>query len=153
MRNTFSANEIISVLQGEGYRAVYEHDGVENAYIQSGSQGHFWEMNIGDTQADEQMENVVITYVMSVNPVRFPVGKICNDYNGATKFGTASYSFEEHIDFENDAFVRLDLGFSFGGGVSDDWVINQIRMWDICVQIFIDTIHENEEAVSDDASL
>ena len=45
MKNTFSASEIVSVLQGEGYRALYEHDGIDNAYISSGSQGNFWEMN------------------------------------------------------------------------------------------------------------
>jgi hypothetical protein len=90
---------------------------------------------------------------MTVNPVRFPVGKICNDYNRATRFGTASYFFDEDLDFEDGAYIRLDLGISFDGGVSDDWLIQQIKMWDVCVQIFIDTIHENEEAVSDDASL
>jgi len=153
MKNTFSASEIVSVLQGEGYRALYEHDGIDNAYISSGSQGNFWEINIGDTQDDEQMGNVVITYLMSVNPVQFPVGKICNDYNRATRFGTASYNFDDDLDFEDGAFIRLDLGISFDGGVSDDWLINQIRMWDVCVEIFIDTIHENEETVSDDASL
>jgi len=153
MKNTFSASEIVSVLQGEGYRALYEHDGIDNAYISSGSQGNFWEINIGDTQDDEQMGNVVITYLMSVNPVQFPVGKICNDYNRATRFGTASYNFDDDLDFEDGAFIRLDLGISFDGGVSDDWLINQIRMWDVCVEIFIDTIHENEEAISDDASL
>jgi len=153
MKNTFSASEIVSVLQGEGYRALYEHDGIDNAYISSGSQGNFWEINIGDTQDDEQMGNVVITYLMSVNPVQFPVGKICNDYNRATRFGTASYNFDDDLDFEDGAFIRLDLGISFDGGVSDDWLINQIRMWDVCVEIFIDTIHENEESVSDDASL
>ena len=153
MKNTFSASEIVSVLQSEGYRAVYEHDGIDNAYISSGGQGNFWEINIGDTQDDEQMENVVITYLMSVNPVVFPVGKICNDYNRATRFGTASYSFDDDLDFEDSTFIRLDMGFSFDGGVSNDWLINQIRMWDVCVQIFIDTIHENEETVSDDASL
>jgi len=153
MKNTFSASEIVSVLQGEGYRALYEHDGIDNAYISSGSQGNFWEINIGDTQDDEQMGNVVITYLMSVNPVQFPVGKICNDYNRATRFGTASYNFDDDLEFEDGAFIRLDLGISFDGGVSDDWLINQIRMWDVCVEIFIDTIHENEETVSDDASL
>ena len=153
MKNSFSANEIVAVLQGEGHRALYEHDGIDNAYISSGGQGNFWEINIGDTQDDEQMENIVITYLMSVNPVIFPVGKICNDYNRATRFGTASYSFDEDIDFESSAFIRLDMGFSFDGGVSNDWLINQIRMWDVCVQILIDTIHENEEPVSDDASL
>jgi hypothetical protein len=153
MKNTFSASEIVSVLQGEGYRALYEHDGIDNAYISSGSQGNFWEINIGDTQDDEQMGNVVITYLMSVNPVQFPVGKICNDYNRATRFGTASYNFDDDLDFEDGAFIRLDLGISFDGGVSDDWLINQIRMWDVCVEIFIDTTHENEEPVSDDASL
>jgi hypothetical protein len=45
------------------------------------------------------------------------------------------------------------LGISFDGGVSDDWLLQQIKMWDVCVQIFIDTIHENEETVSDDVSL
>jgi hypothetical protein len=99
------------------------------------------------------MDNVVITYLMSVNPVIFPVGKICNDYNRATRFGTASFSFDEEVDFEGSAFIRLDMGFSFDGGVSDEWLLHQIRMWDVCVQIFIDTIHENEEAISDDASL
>ncbi len=153
MKNTFSASEIVSVLQGEGYRALYEHDGIDNAYISSGSQGNFWEINIGDTQDDEQMGNVVITYLMSVNPVQFPVGKICNDYNRATRFGTASYNFDDDLEFEDGAFIRLDLGISFDGGVSDDWLINQIRTWDVCVEIFIDTIHENEETVSDDASL
>ena len=153
MKNTFSASEIVAVLQSEGYRAVYEHDGIDNAYISSGGQGNFWEINIGDTQDDEQMENVVITYLMSVNPVVFPVGKICNDYNRATRFGTASYSFDDDLDFEDSTFIRLDMGFSFDGGVSNDWLINQIRMWDVCVQIFIDTIHENEEAISDDASI
>ncbi len=153
MKNTFSASEIVSVLQGEGYRALYEHDGIDNAYISSGSQGNFWEINIGDTQDDEQMGNVVITYLMSVNPVQFPVGKICNDYNRATRFGTASYNFDDDLEFEDGAFIRLDLGISFDGGVSDDWLINQIRMWEVCVEIFIDTIHENEETVSDDASL
>ena len=153
MKNTFSASEIVEILQGEGYRALYEYDGIDNAYISSGSQGNFWEINIGDTQDDEQMGNVVITYLMSVNPVQFPVGKICNDYNRATRFGTASYNFDDDLEFEDGAFIRLDLGISFDGGVSDDWLINQIRMWDVCVQIFIDTIHENEEAISDDASI
>ena len=153
MKNSFSANEIVAVLQGEGYRALDEHDGIDNAYISSGSQGNFWEINISDLQDDEQMENIVITYLMTVNPVRFPVGKICNDYNRATRFGTASYFFDEDLDFEDGAYIRLDLGISFDGGVSDDWLIQQIKMWEVCVQIFIDTIHENEETVSDDASL
>ena len=99
------------------------------------------------------MDNVVITYLMSVNPVIFPIGKICNDYNRATRFGTASYSFNEDTAVEGNVFIRLDMGLSFDGGVSDDWLIHQIRMWDVCVQIFIDTIHENEEKLSDDASL
>ena len=55
MKNTFSANEIVAVLQGEGYRALYEHDGIDTAYISSGSQGNFWEINIGDTQDDEHL--------------------------------------------------------------------------------------------------
>jgi hypothetical protein len=134
-------------------RGEKQHDGIHNAYIESGSQGNFWEINIGDTQDDEQMDNVVITYLMSVNPVIFPIGKICNDYNRATRFGTASYSFNEDTAVEGNVFIRLDMGLSFDGGVSDDWLIHQIRMWDVCVQIFIDTIHENEEKLSDDASL
>jgi len=153
MKNTYSANEIIAILQSEGYRAVYEHDGIDNAFISSGSQGNFWEINIGDTKDDEQMDDVLITYLVAVDPVAFPVGKICNEYNRSTRFGTASYEFDDDPEFEDSAFIRLDMVFSFDGGVSDDWLINQIRMWDVCVQMFIDTVHGNEEPMSDDASL
>ena len=152
MKNTFSAREIVAILQSEGYRALYEHDGIDNAHISSGSQGNFWEINIGDTQNDAQMDDVLITYMTSVDPVVFPVGKICNDYNRSMRFGTASYNFDDDLDYEESTFIRLDMVFSFDGGVSSDWLINQIRIWDVCVQKFIETIHENEEPISDDES-
>ena len=67
-------------------------------------------MNISAPQDDEQLENIVITYLMTVDQVQFPVGKICNDYNRASRFGAASYFFEEDLDFEDGAYIRLDLG-------------------------------------------
>jgi hypothetical protein len=145
MKNTFSASEIVSVLQGEGYRALYEHDGIDNAYISSGSQGNFWEINIGDTQDDEQMGNILITYLMSVNPIRFPVGKICNQFNTISPNGVATFRMDDNHDLTEDVMISLDFSVSLTGGVADEWLEDSVSMWDYILGTFDKTVRECEE--------
>jgi len=150
MKAMFTATEIISILQDEGYRAKYEVDDEGNASINSGSQGLSWEIRINTPDEDGNFEMLLFTYIEMVNHSIFPVGKICNDYNSEYNFGTASYTFSDEFGTTDESFIRLDLGASFMGGVTEEWVRTEIGRWEICLANFKKKIQVNEETLPDD---
>lgn len=150
MKAMFTATEIISILQDEGYRAKYEVDEDGNSAIKSGSQGLSWEIRVNTPDEDGNFEMLLFTYLELVNHSIFPVGKICNDYNSEYNFGTASYTFSDEYGTADESFIRIDLGASFMGGVTEEWVRTEIGRWEICLANFKKKIEINEEALPDD---
>ena len=109
MKTEITPEEIVSLLQNEGYRAVCEPCDI-NLTIHSASQGFAWEIFVGVTDESEASDFLIFSHSRSVSPVLFPVGRICNEFNTISPDGVATFSMDDNQDLTED--VMLSLNFS-----------------------------------------
>jgi hypothetical protein len=95
MKTEITADEIVSLLHNEGYRAVCEPSDI-NLTIHSASQGLAWEIYVGVTDTTEASNYLIFSHTRFVNPVLFPVGRICNEFNTVSPHGTATFGMDDN---------------------------------------------------------
>jgi hypothetical protein len=154
MKTTYSPAEMIPLISEWGYMASYHHNGNGAADItafDTNNVGFMWQIHLGDVAEDEQVKHMNFSMKLSLNPVHFPVGKICNDYNRSNLCGTAAY-FEDETFGESDMTLTLSHDMCFIGGVSETWVSGQIARWQIALDRFEEIVETNEEPGIDEDS-
>ena len=153
MKTEITADEIVSLLHDMGYRASYEHEDGMRGVITSASQGFEWTIYLGDVLEDIPTEILRFRFTIFLNPFAYPVGKICNQYNWLHSFGSAHYPDGELVDEDGETAMTLGFTVSCTGGVSEDWLQDQILKWDTCLNDFRTTVIENMDMDIDDDSV
>ena len=143
MKTEITPIEVVSLLHDMGYRAMYEHQDGMRGVITSASQGHDWTIFLGDVLGDVPTEVLRFNFPIVVNPVAYPVGKICNEYNERYSFGCAYYSLDDYGVLDGKALLNLDFAMSCTGGVSEDWLRDQLEKWDVCLHDFFSIVVDN----------
>jgi hypothetical protein len=105
----------------------------DNSVIESGSGGWHWSLKVEDATLDTEISEARFMFLIPVNPILYPVGKICNDFNNTCHVGAAQYILADDDDEDRDTLLAIDLEVSFVGGVATDWIVNQLMLWDIAV--------------------
>ena len=146
MITEITASEVIEVLHGLGYRASFEYEEQRRGVISSASHGREWWIYLGDVSEDEPTQVLRFQFFMFVNPIAYPVGKICNEYNLLHSFSSAHYSLDDDGSTNGEAMLFLGYAVSCTGGVSVEWLIDQIEKWDESTVAFHELIVENEES-------
>ena len=149
MKTEITADEIVSLLHELGYRASYELNET-NLIVSSASQGFGWEIHISVTEESEASDFLIFSHVRLVNPVLFPVGKICNQFNIISPNGVATFRMDDNHDLSEDVMISLSFSVSLTGGVADEWLEDSISMWDYILGTFDKTVRECEEPAATD---
>ena len=144
MKTEITADEIVSLLQNEGYRAVCEPSDI-NLTIHSASQGMDWEIYVGVTDESQATNFLIFSHSRFVNPVLFPVGRICNEFNTISPHGTATFGMADNQDMTEDVMISVDFSISLIGGVADEWLEDSISRWELILEIFDKKVRECEE--------
>ena len=147
MKTEITPEEIVSLLQSEGYRAICEPCDI-NLTIYSASQGFAWEIFVGVTDESEASDFLIFSHSRSVSPVLFPVGRICNEFNTISPDGVATFSMDDNQDLTEDVMISLDFSVTLTGGVSDEWLEDSISRWELILGIFDKKVRECEETCS-----
>ena len=149
MKTEITADEIVSLLQNEGYRAVCEPSDI-NLTIHSASQGLAWEIYVGVTDTTEASNYLIFSHTRFVNPVLFPVGRICNEFNTVSPHGTATFGMDDNQEMTEDVMISVDFSISLIGGVADEWLEDSISRWELILEIFDKKVRECEEPAAVD---
>jgi hypothetical protein len=149
MKTEITADEIVSLLQNTGYRAVCVPSDI-NLTIHSASQGMDWEIYVGVTDESQASNFLIFSHSRFVNPVLFPVGRICNEFNTVSPHGTATFGMDDNQDMTQDVMISVDFSISLIGGVADEWLEDSISRWELILEIFDKKVRECEEACSKD---
>ena len=149
MKTEITADEIVSLLQNEGYRAMCEPCDI-NLTIYSASQGFAWEIFVGVTDESEASDFLIFSHSRSVSPVLFPVGRICNEFNTISPDGVATYSMDENQDLTEDVMLSLNFSVSLRGGVAEEWLEIVVSRWEMILEIFDKTVRECKEPAAKD---
>ena len=149
MKTEITADEIVSLLHSLGYRASYELDG-SDVEVESASQGFIWQVTICDSNESQASDFLIFSHLRGVNPVLFPIGRICNEFNSESPHGVATYLLVDDPDLDEEAILKLEFSVSLHGGVSDDWVISQITGWDFILGMFDKKVRECKEPAAKD---
>ena len=144
MKTEITADEVVSLLHGLGYRASYELNDI-NLIVSSASQGFEWYIHISVTEESEASDFLIFSHTRLVSPVLFPVGKICNQFNIISPNGVATFRMDDNHDLTEDVMISLDFSVSLTGGVADEWLEDSISMWDYILGTFDKTVRECEE--------
>ena len=147
MKTEINADEIVSLLHDMGYRASYEIND-SDVEVASASQGFIWEVTICDSDESQASDFLIFSHLRGVNPVLFPIGRICNEFNSESPHGVATYLLVDDPDLPEKAIIKLEFSVSLRGGVSEDWVSSQITGWDFILGMFDKKVRECEEACS-----
>jgi len=151
MKTEIAADEIVSLLQNEGYRAVCEPSEI-NLTVHSASQGLAWEIYVGVTDESEASDFLIFSHSRFVSPVLFPVGRICNEFNTISPHGTATFGMDDNQDMTQDVMISVDFSISLIGGVADEWLEDSISRWELILEIFDKKVRECEEPAATDES-
>ena len=151
MKTEITADEIVSLLHALGYRAMCELDG-DILTVNSASQGFEWEIFVGERNENEAANFLIFTHSRDVNPVQFPVGRICNEFNRTSPHGVATFSMDDREELIEDARITLDFSISLIGGVADEWLEDSISMWEMILGMFDQKVRECEEPAAKDES-
>jgi hypothetical protein len=149
MKIEITAEEIVSILHDMGYRASCEQEGLD-VIVHSASQGFMWQLSICDLNESQASDFLMFSHLRDVNPVLFPVGRICNEFNREAPQGVATYIILEDEDRSYDALINLEIAVSLRGGVSEEWIRSQITGWDFTIGMFDQKVRECEEPSSND---
>ena len=149
MKTEITPEEIVSLLQSEGYRAICEPCEI-NLTIYSASQGFAWEIFVGVTDESEASDFLIFSHSRSVSPVLFPVGRICNEFNTISPDGVATFSMDDNQDLTEDVMLSLNFSVSLRGGVAEEWLEIAVSRWEMILEIFDKKVRECEEACSKD---
>jgi hypothetical protein len=149
MKTEITADEVVSLLHALGYRAMCEIDGTD-VVVNSASQGFSWQVTVCDANENQASDFLMFCHLRGVNPVLFPVGRICNEFNRQAPHGVATYILLENDEMPEEAIINLEFAVSLHGGVSDDWVSSQITSWDFTLGMFDQKVRECEEPASTD---
>ena len=151
MKTEITPEEIVSLLQNEGYRAVCEPCDI-NLTIYSASQGFAWEIFVGVTDESEASDFLIFSHSRSVSPVLFPVGRICNEFNTISPDGVATYSMDDNQDLTEEIMISLNFSVSLRGGVTEEWLEIAVSRWEMILEIFDKKVRECEEPTAPDES-
>jgi hypothetical protein len=149
MTSTFTPHQIVQILHESGYRADISESEDYDYTIESGSGGLKWILELGDVQEFGTTESARFIFLVSVDPMRYPIGKICNDFNLNMYVGVAQYIFPEPEDEDQEVTLLLGHYLDFTGGVSVEWFKHQLMCWSLAVDKFRATLIENREAMID----
>ena len=147
MKTEITAEEIVSILHDMGYRASCEQEGLD-VIVHSASQGFMWQLSICDLNESQASDFLMFSHIREVNPVLFPIGRICNEFNREAPQGVATYIMIDNEDLTHEALINVELAISLHGGVSEDWVRSQITGWDFTLGMFDQKVRECEEPAS-----
>lgn len=151
MKTEITADEIVSLLQNTGYRAMCEPSDI-NLTVHSASQGMDWEIYVGVTDESQATNFLIFSHSRFVNPVLFPVGRICNEFNTISPHGTATFGMADNQDMTEDVMISVDFSISLIGGVADEWLEDSISRWELILEIFDKKVRECEEPTAKDES-
>jgi hypothetical protein len=151
MKTEITADEIVSLLQNTGYRAMCV-PGDTNLTIHSASQGMDWEIYVGVTDENQAANFLIFSHSRFVNPILFPVGKICNEFNTVSPHGTAAFGMDDNQDLTENVMISVDFSISLIGGVADEWLEDSISRWELILEIFEKKVRECEEPSAPDES-
>jgi hypothetical protein len=149
MKTEITAEEIVLILHDMGYRASCEQEG-SDVVVYSASQGFMWQLSICDLNESQASDFLMFSHLRDVNPVLFPVGRICNEFNREAPQGVATYIILDDEDRSYDALINLEIAVSLRGGVSEEWIRSQITGWDFTIGMFDQKVRECEEPASND---
>lgn len=144
MKTEITADEVVSLLQSTGYRAMCEPSDI-NLTIHSASQGFEWEIHISVSEESEASDFLIFSHTRFVSPVMFPIGRICNEFNTISPNGVATFRMDDNHDLSEDVMISLSFSVSLTGGVADEWLEDSISMWDYILGTFDKTVRECEE--------
>jgi len=151
MKTEITPEEIVSLLQNEGYRAVCEPCDI-NLTIYSASQGFAWEIFVGVTDESEASDFLIFSHSRSVSPVLFPVGRICNEFNTISPDGVATFSMDDNQDLTEEIMISLNFSVSLRGGVTEEWLEIAVSRWEMILEIFDKKVRECEEPAATNES-
>jgi hypothetical protein len=134
----------VSLLHALGYRASYELNEI-NLIVNSASQGFEWEIHISVSEESEASDFLIFYHSRFVSPVKFPIGRICNEFNTISPNGVATFRMDDNHDLSEDVMISLSFSVSLTGGVADEWLEDSISMWDYILGTFDKTVRECEE--------
>jgi len=134
MRTTIEPNELRDLLHDRGLKArlhVDEDEETANAFIESGSSGLTWIVLLLTTDND-----VTLTFELSgilANAFDHPM-RLCNEYNREDVLCAAPAFITTGDD--DDELIKIRKIVSLRGGVDDEWLAHQLRLWEHAVNMF-----------------
>jgi hypothetical protein len=149
MKTEITAEEIVSILHDMGYRASCSVFGTD-VIVNSASQGFAWQLNVCEINENKASDFLMFSHLRDVNPVLYPIGRICNEFNREAPHGVATYIMIDNEDLAHEALINVEFAVSLHGGVSEDWVKSQIMSWDFTLGMFDNKVRECEEPCADD---
>lgn len=123
MNESFTAEEIASIIQGEGYKALVVTDEDGDVTISSASNGKEWRVVLyGSHPFYESITFKALRYI-----TYDPIGA-CDKFNAEYRFVKA-HRCEPDEPEEGDYYFRLEMDCDFKGGVSKLFVSAAITRW------------------------
>jgi hypothetical protein len=153
MNSTYTPNDFITLLHNEGYRAAFDSGINGTSTITSGSGGNIWTIEF---RVEGEYDDATVARFMHhiwVNPIQYPIGKICNETNMNGFVGTAQFAMPDPDDEDKDTLLIFDHELVFTGGVTLEWISHQLLNWDLALTEFIKILEANEELAFDSGAL
>ena len=123
MNESFTAEEIASIIQDEGYKALVVTDEDGDVTISSASNGKEWRVVLyGSHPFYESITFKALRYITH-DPI-----EACDKFNAEYRF-VKTYRSEFDEQEEGDYYFRIEMDCDFKGGVSKFVVGSAITKW------------------------
>ena len=125
---TIELTELADILQEGGFRAEFDLSDPEAPFLRSGSQGLYWRLDIAK---DDDELSTRLEYWMALGVANETVAtKVCRAFNMDSPVGNA---FHDTVGEDNDVMVIIQHFAFLAGGVTREWIAEDLSRWDLAV--------------------
>lgn len=146
MRTSVEPDELRDLLHDRGLKArLYVDEDREwpNAFIESGSSGLSWFVLLLDHR--RRRLSIFELYGILAKAFDDPL-RLCNDYNRGDVVCAAPAFIATNDD--GDEVIKVRKIVTLQGGVDDEWLTNQLRLWEHAVTLFSVTYQRELSGIS-----
>ncbi len=133
---TADLEQIASIMQKEGYRALLQGDEGSVSYIQSGTSGvNFSIFAYGCNDQGEDCKTV--QFYLGIATDNPPSLEKMNEFAMKNRWGRV------YLDAEQDPCIEMDIDLE-DGGISEELFFDNLEYWDMVVGNFSDFVRTHE---------